>query len=125
MDGVNSDNSRSDVLIVGTTNRIEAIDAALKRPGRFDQHILLELPTIPDAQDMMTKFLEKVPMSEDVRLHEFAELLVELRASAADIKGLCSDACLNAISNIDVSTQADNVVLKGSDLEEAVHTWAR
>ena len=38
MDGVNSNKATTDLLIVGTTNRITAIDAALLRPGRFEEH---------------------------------------------------------------------------------------
>ena len=60
MDGVNSDNSKSGVLIVGTTNRIKAIDAALLHPGRFEEHVHLDVPTLADVEFMLNKFMKKV-----------------------------------------------------------------
>ena len=125
MDGVNSDNTNNDVLVVGTTNRINAIDAALLRPGRFEVHILLGLPTIHDVKILLEKFLEKVPMSNDVNLDNIAELMVELEASAADVKGVCSDACLAAIDYVDASTDIEEVILKASDMDEAIRSWKR
>ena len=48
MDGLltksSSDNAQIDVLVVGATNRIEAIDPAVLRPGRFDEHIHIQRP---------------------------------------------------------------------------------
>lgn len=125
MDGVNSDNSNSNILIVGTTNRINAIDAALKRPGRFEQHILLDLPTLPDIELILNKCLEQVPKSTDIDFHDIAELLVELGASAADVKGVCSDACLKAIDQAITSDDIDDLVLRECDLDSAIRLWKR
>lgn len=111
MDGVNSSSSNinnsygdggkvSDVLIVGTTNRIHAIDAALLRPGRFEKHVLLEKPSVLDIESILNLFLSKAPLHDDVNLMDIAEVLFELGASGADIKGLCTEACLIAIRRI-------------------------
>ncbi len=125
MDGINSDSSKNDVLIVGTTNRIDAIDAALKRPGRFEQHIRLDLPSTTDVKDMIKKFLEKVPISSDLEYDNIAKLLIELKASTADIKGICSDACLTVIDNMEVSSSADDIMLCTRDIEVAIDSWKR
>ena len=110
LDSVNSDNSKSGVLIVGTTTRIKAIDAALLRPGRFEEHIHLDIPTLADVEILLNKFMKKVPMGTDVKLCDIAELLAGLEASAADVKGVCSEACLHAIGQVDISVDIDEVI---------------
>jgi len=111
------------ILIVGTTNRIQAIDAALLRPGRFEEHLLLDLPSVDDIEEMLKMFLEKVPMDCEVNLHDIAELLEELKACAADVKGLCSEACLNAISKVDESTNISQIALEATDFDEVIDRW--
>lgn len=123
IDGISGSNALSGILIVGTTNRIQAIDAALLRPGRFEEHLLLDLPSIDDIEEMLKMFLEKVPMDCEVNLHDIAELLEELSACAADVKGLCSEACLHAISKVDESTNISQIVLEATDFDEVIDRW--
>lgn len=125
MDGISSDNNKSDVLIVATTNRIGAIDAALLRPGRFEEHILLEKPTESDIHDILSLCLEKVPLEEGLDLNEFAELLEEIGATGADTKGICSEACIHAINEAKDELDIDHIVLKASDIDFAIQSWRR
>lgn len=125
MDGISSDNNKSDVLIVATTNRIGAIDAALLRPGRFEEHILLEKPTESDIYDILSLCLEKVPLEEGLDLNKFAELLEELGATGADTKGICSEACIHAINEAEDEIDIDHIVLKASDIDFAIESWSR
>lgn len=123
IDGINSNNTLSSLLIVGTTNRIKAIDAALLRPGRFEEHLLLDLPSMDDIENMLKMFLDKVPLDSDVNIHDIAELLKELNACTADVKGLCSEACLNAISKVDESANIPDLVLGAADFDQAIQRW--
>jgi len=123
MDGVNSNKATTDLLIVGTTNRIIAIDAALLRPGRFEEHILVGLPTISDIESMMKMMLTKVPLDPQVNLYDVAELLAELEASAADVKGICAEACLYAINNVNEGEDLDQISLKGNDFDTVIRMW--
>lgn len=125
MDGISSDNNKSDVLIVATTNRIGAIDAALLRPGRFEEHILLDKPTESDIYAILCLCLAKVPLEEGLDLNEFAELLEELGATGADTKGICSEACIHAINEAGDETDTNSIVLKASNIEYAVRSWSR
>ena len=49
MDGLES---RGAVVVIGTTNRIDAIDGALRRPGRFDRELLFTLPTTTERREL-------------------------------------------------------------------------
>lgn len=87
--------SRSDVKVIMATNRIEALDPALIRPGRIDRKI--ELP-FPDAQTKRRIFAihtARMTLSEDVDLEEFVMSKAEL--SGADIKAICSEAGMLAL----------------------------
>lgn len=125
MDGISSDNNKSNVLIVATTNRIGAIDAALLRPGRFEEHILLEKPTKSDIYAILCLCLAKVPLEEGLDLNEVAELLEELGATGADTNGICSEACIHAINEAGDETDTNSIVLQASDIDFAVRSWSR
>ena len=54
MDGVEA---RSQVIVVGATNRLDILDSALVRPGRFDRLLLVPLPTEATRKDIIRKHL--------------------------------------------------------------------
>ncbi|MGD9718920.1 MAG: AAA family ATPase [Sulfurimonadaceae bacterium] len=57
----------SGVIVVAATNKIEVLDAALLRAGRFDRRIFVELPTKREREAILTKYLTKVPHNVDVK----------------------------------------------------------
>ncbi|XP_012877565.1 PREDICTED: spermatogenesis-associated protein 5 [Dipodomys ordii] len=83
--------SEGQVLVLGATNRPEALDAALRRPGRFDKEIEIGVPNAQDRLDILQKLLQRVP-------HLLTEAeLVQLANDAhgyvgADLKALCIEA---------------------------------
>ncbi|XP_023596924.1 ATPase family gene 2 protein homolog A isoform X2 [Trichechus manatus latirostris] len=99
MDGIGSEGSEGQVLVLGATNRPHALDAALRRPGRFDKEIEIGVPNAEDRLDILQKLLRKVP-----HLLTEAELL-QLANSAhgyvgADLKALCNEAGLYALRRV-------------------------
>ncbi|XP_032268664.1 ATPase family protein 2 homolog isoform X1 [Phoca vitulina] len=91
MDGIGSEGSEGQVLVLGATNRPHALDAALRRPGRFDKEIEIGVPNAADRLDILQKLLQRVP-------HLLTEVeLLQLANSAhgyvgADLKALCNEA---------------------------------
>lgn len=80
---------RGEVYIIGATNRIESLDAALMRPGRFDKIVEVPLPTPAEAQDIFRKCVVRVP----VEPFDFDGLdLTGL--SGADIAGVVKEAAV-------------------------------
>ncbi|XP_057561701.1 ribosome biogenesis protein SPATA5 isoform X3 [Hippopotamus amphibius kiboko] len=99
MDGIGSEGSEGRVLVLGATNRPHALDAALRRPGRFDKEIEIGVPNAQDRLDILQKLLRRVP-----HLLTEAELL-QLANSAhgyvgADLKALCNEAGLYALRRV-------------------------
>uniref|UniRef100_UPI00398EE5EF ATPase family gene 2 protein homolog A isoform X2 n=1 Tax=Pristiophorus japonicus TaxID=55135 RepID=UPI00398EE5EF len=96
MDGIGSEGSQGQLLVLGATNRPHAIDPALRRPGRFDKEIEIGIPNAEDRADILKKFLKNVPTllteSELVQLADGAHGYV-----GADLAAVCKEAGLHAL----------------------------
>ncbi|XP_005370441.1 spermatogenesis-associated protein 5 isoform X2 [Microtus ochrogaster] len=99
MDGIGSEGSEGRVLVLGATNRPQALDAALRRPGRFDKEIEIGVPNAQDRLDILQKLLRRVPhllsKAELLRLANNAHGYV-----GADLKALCNEAGLYALQRV-------------------------
>lgn len=98
-----------DVLIVAATNRPDAIDEALLRPGRIDRIIYVPPPDVEARLQILRVHTRASPLAEDVDLEEFA-LNTEL-FSGADLENLCREVRNQVISdkNTQKSTQSIQV----------------
>ncbi|XP_040527628.1 ATPase family protein 2 homolog isoform X6 [Gallus gallus] len=96
MDGIGSEGSEGQLVVLGATNRPHALDAALRRPGRFDKEIEIGIPNAQDRLDILQKLLKKVPHSltaaEMMQLADSAHGYV-----GADLAALCKEAGLYAL----------------------------
>ncbi|HOH69396.1 MAG TPA: AAA family ATPase [Sedimentibacter sp.] len=84
----------SGTLVVAATNRIDTLDKALLRPGRFDRQIEILLPDKNARKDIINLYLKKID-AEDVNIDELADLTVYF--SGAMIENLINEAALSAI----------------------------
>jgi len=82
------------VIVLGATNRPDVLDPALLRPGRFDRHVVLELPDRQDRIAILKVHSRKVPLAEDVNLEKVAAGTPGF--SGADIKNLVNEAAMLA-----------------------------
>jgi len=92
MDGFDE---RGDVKIIGATNRIDILDRALLRPGRFDRIIEIPLPDVAGRLAIFRIHTRGMNIGEDVNLEELARLTEE--KNGADIKAICMEAGMYAI----------------------------
>jgi SpoVK/Ycf46/Vps4 family AAA+-type ATPase len=92
MDGLDS---RGQVVVIGATNRIDSIDPALRRPGRFDREFFFGLP----KSDARRKILEMNTKGWPGVDPEMLKILSEMTHgyNGADVKQLCTEAALNAV----------------------------
>lgn len=85
------------VVVVGTTNRVNAIDPSLRRPGRFAREIHVPPPDLAGRLAILRIHSERMPLDRDAR----AQLTEVARRShgfvGADLMGLCFDAGMNAL----------------------------
>jgi transitional endoplasmic reticulum ATPase len=62
-----------DVVVIGATNRLDIVDPALLRPGRFDKLLNVPVPDLDARKDILKIHLEKKPLAEDVKIDQLAE----------------------------------------------------
>jgi proteasome regulatory subunit len=117
--GMDGFEQRGDVKIIGATNRIDILDKALLRPGRFDRIIEIPLPDIKGRLAIMAVHSRGLTMDENVDLTEIARLTEG--KNGADLRAICMEAGMFAIRQDHPSiTQADflNAIEKvGLDFE--------
>ncbi|XP_025424882.1 ATPase family AAA domain-containing protein 2-like [Sipha flava] len=94
MDGLEN---RGDVIVIGATNRIDSIDPALRRPGRFDKELYFPLPTDKNRLQILRIIISKWknPLSDEL-LKKLAEETVGY--TGADLNSLCSESVLQALN---------------------------
>lgn len=86
---------RGNVKLLSATNRIDMLDNALLRPGRFDRLIETPLPDLKGRKDILKIYTKGMPLAEGVNLEEAARL--SEGATGADIKAITTEAGMNAI----------------------------
>ncbi|MGD9568575.1 MAG: ATP-dependent metallopeptidase FtsH/Yme1/Tma family protein [Sedimentibacter sp.] len=85
----------SGIVVVAATNRIDTLDSALLRPGRFDRQIEIMLPDRNARKDILKLYLSKKNAKNDINLDNIADLTVYF--SGAMIENLINEAALLAI----------------------------
>lgn len=91
MDGFSS---RESVLVLAATNRPDILDPALLRPGRFDRHVVLDLPGREDRKAILRLHTNAIPLADDVDLATLAAGTSGF--SGADLKNLANEAAILA-----------------------------
>jgi len=92
MDGLQS---RGRVVVIGATNRIEAVDPALRRPGRFDREIEIPPPDRRARKEILAVHTRNVPLAEDVDLDKLADMTHGY--TGADLAALVKEAAMSAL----------------------------
>lgn len=103
MDGFRT---RGDIKIIAATNRIDILDPALLRPGRFDRIIEIPMPSLEGRLKILQIHAAKMKREADVDLEEIAKATAE--ASGADLKAIVIEAGMNALRrNASIVGKAD------------------
>ena len=110
MDGFEGNNG---VIILAATNRPEALDPALTRPGRFDRRVPVELPDLKGREEILKVHARKIKIADDVDFSKIARMASG--ASGAELANIVNEAALRAVrDNRKFATQAD--------MEESIET---
>jgi len=84
-----------DVVIIGSTNRPDIIDASLLRPGRFDRIVLVKAPDPKSRLDIFKVHTKDMPLAKEVSLKDLADRTEGY--AGADIEGVCKEAAIFAL----------------------------
>ncbi|MBX8635599.1 MAG: CDC48 family AAA ATPase [Thermoplasmata archaeon] len=92
MDGLSK---RGHVIVIGATNREDAIDPALRRPGRFDREIEIGVPTRDGRREIMLIHTRRMPLEEGFNLEKFIDLTYGF--VGADLAALAREAAMKTL----------------------------
>ncbi len=92
MDGMGA---RGNIIVIGATNRPNAIDPALRRPGRFDREIEIGVPDKMGRHEILQIHTRAMPLASDVNLHRLSDICHGY--TGADISALCREAAMKAL----------------------------
>ena len=95
MDGLKE---RGKVIVIGATNRPDALDPALRRPGRFDREIELRVPDRDGRSEILQIHTRGMPLEEDVNMEEIADITHGF--VGADLAALSRESAMNALRRI-------------------------
>ena len=114
------------VIILAATNRPEALDPALLRPGRFDRRVPVELPDLKGREEILKVHARKVRLEPDVDFNKIARMASG--ASGAELANIVNEAALRAVRDgRKAANQADleesiEVVIAGYQKKNAILT---
>ncbi len=124
MDGLKA---RGQVMVIGATNRVDALDQAIRRPGRFDREIEIGVPDKEGRKEVLQIHTRGMPLEEDVDLDEIAD--VTHGFVGADLESLAKEAAMRVLRRVLPEIKTDEeipkevlqkMVVKKADLKDAL-----
>lgn len=103
--------SKSGIILMGSTNRPDVLDPALTRPGRFDRHINVPSPDMKGREEILKVHAKKVKMAEEVDLSVVAKSTPGF--VGADLANVINEAAI-------LAARLDKPAVTNADIEEAV-----
>ncbi len=119
------------IVVIGATNRLDVLDPALLRPGRFDRHIEVGLPDVKGRYEILKLQCKDKPLSKDVDLYAVAQQTVYF--SGAKLENLLNEAAILAAKRNSGTIEPEDIdkafyiVIAGLEKKDrsAIHTFDR
>ena len=125
MDGLEA---RGKVIVISATNRPNAIDPALRRPGRFDREIEIKVPDKKGRKDILLIHTRNMPLADDVNIDKISA--VSHGYVGADLEYLCKEAAMKCLRRLlpelnledeKIATETlDKLIVNGEDYQKAL-----
>jgi len=96
------------IIILGATNRVDVLDPALLRPGRFDRKVVVNLPDIKEREEILKIHAKGKPTAENVNLREVAERTPGF--SGADLENVLNEAAILTAKNEEEKISQINIL---------------
>lgn len=117
MDGIDD---RGEIVIIGATNRVNAIDPALRRPGRFDREIEIKVPGYEDRLEILQVHTASMPLGNDVEIEKLSRRMHGY--VGADIEAVCKEAAMIALRRYLPNIDLDSDLIPEERLGELIIT---
>ena len=110
------------IVVIGATNRMEDLDEALVRPGRFDRHIAVPLPDIKERREILSLHMKNKKIKDEVNLDVLSKMTIGF--SGAGLETLANESAIIAVSkgkeqidDEDIDDAYFRIVMKGNKKE--------
>jgi transitional endoplasmic reticulum ATPase len=108
--------ARGKVIVIGATNRPNALDPALRRPGRFDREIVVGVPDRDGRKEILQIHTRGMPLAKDVDLDHYADITHGF--VGADLEALAKEAAMSALRGILPEINLEEKVIPPEVLEK-------
>ena len=98
------------IIVMAATNRVDILDPAILRPGRFDRKVAVGRPDVKGREEILKVHSKEKPLSEDVDLHRVAQTTSGF--TGADLENLMNEAAI-------ISARDNRRFIKQSDIDRA------
>ena len=98
------------IIVMAATNRVDILDPAILRPGRFDRKVLVGRPDVRGREEILAVHAKNKPLGEDVDLKEIAQTTAGF--TGADLENLLNEAAINAANE-------DRTFIRREDIKRA------
>ncbi len=113
MDGFSNE---TNVIVIAATNRVDVLDPALLRPGRFDRKVMVDVPDVRGREAILKVHSRGKPLSRDINLNDIARLTAGF--SGADLENLMNESAIftarrggNMITLTDIQDAFDRIAI--------------
>ena len=118
MDGLES---RGKVVVIGATNRPDALDPALRRPGRFDREIEIGIPDQTGRSEILEIHTRGMPLTQDVNLESIAKITHGF--VGADLEAVCREAAMRSLRRVLPEINLEESKIPIETLNKIKITW--
>ena len=98
------------IIVMAATNRVDILDPAILRPGRFDRKVMVGRPDVQGREEILKVHAKGKPLSEEVDLKQIAQTTAGF--TGADLENLLNEAAILAAKD-------DRIYLKQEDIKKA------
>ena len=95
------------IIVMAATNRVDILDPAILRPGRFDRKISVASPDVGGREDILKVHAKNKPLADDVDLEQIAQTTAGF--TGADLENLLNEAAINAAMDKRVFVKQDDI----------------
>ncbi|ESS07729.1 MAG: AAA family ATPase, CDC48 subfamily [uncultured archaeon A07HN63] len=111
---------RGQITVIGATNRVDAVDPALRRPGRFDREIEIGVPDTAGREEILNIHTRGMPLDEDIDLGKYADHTHGF--VGADLESLAKEAAMGALRRVRPDLDLDDEEIAADVLDSIAVT---
>jgi len=108
--------TRGKVIVIGATNRVNALDPAIRRPGRFDREIEIGVPDRDGRKEILQIHTRGMPLAKDVNLDHYADITHGF--VGADLEALAKESAMSALRRILPKIKLEEKIIPSEVLEK-------